>query len=57
METKEKIKSRIRSVTFEYVGTEEQFVTFLKSIVRDYIDDHAVASDEDAAKFTIIEKS
>ena len=56
METKEKIKNRIRSVTFEYVGTEEQFVTFLKSILRDYIDDYAVASDEDAAKFTITEK-
>lgn len=29
--------SRIKSVQFEYVGTDEQFVKFLKCVFRDYI--------------------
>lgn len=42
---KAKRESRINSVTFEHVGTEEQFVKFLKSIVRDYIDEHTILPD------------
>lgn len=42
---KAKRESRINSVTFEHVGTEEQFVKFLKSIVRDYFNEHTIAPD------------
>lgn len=38
--------SRIKSVQFEYVGTDEQFVNFLKCVFRDYITGCKVASDE-----------
>ena len=36
-------KNRIRSVKFEYVGTDEQYVRFLKNIIRDYIGEHTIA--------------
>ena len=38
--------SKIKSVQFEYVGTDEQFVNFLKSVFRDYITGRKVTSDE-----------
>ena len=38
--------SRIKSVQFEYVGTDEQFVNFLKCVFRDYITGSKVTSDE-----------
>lgn len=38
--------SRIQSVQFEYVGTDEQFVNFLKCVFRDYITGSKVTSDE-----------
>lgn len=37
---------KIKSVQFEYVGTDEQFVNFLKCVFRDYITGSKVASDE-----------
>lgn len=39
-------KPKIRSVKFEYVGTDEQFVRFLKCVFRDYISTYKVNSDE-----------
>lgn len=38
--------SRIKSVQFEYVGTDEQFVNYLKCVFRDYITGSKVTSDE-----------
>lgn len=38
--------SRIKSVQFEYVGTDEQFVNFLKCVFRDYITGSKVTSGE-----------
>ncbi len=38
--------TKIKSVQFEYVGTDEQFVKFLKCIFRDYITGNYVANDE-----------
>lgn len=38
--------SRIKSVQFEYVGTDEQFINFLKCVFRDYITGSQVTSDE-----------
>ena len=37
---------KIKSVQFEYVGTDEQFVNFLKCVFRDYITGSKVTSDE-----------
>ena len=37
---------KIKSVQFEYVGTDEQFVNFLKCVFRDYITGSQVTSDE-----------
>ena len=38
--------TKIRSVQFEYVGTDEQFVNFLKCVFRDYITGSKVTSGE-----------
>lgn len=38
--------TKIKSVQFEYVGTDEQFVNFLKCVFRDYITGSKVTSDE-----------
>ena len=38
--------TKIKSVQFEYVGTDEQFVNFLKCVFRDYITGRQVTSDE-----------
>ena len=37
----------IESVEFDYVGTDEQFNTFLKSVVKDYISENNLLPDED----------
>lgn len=37
---------KIKSVQFDYVGTDEQFVNFLKCVFRDYITGSKVTSDE-----------
>lgn len=37
-----------RTVKFEYVGTDEQFVNFLKCVIRDYVSiDKTSAEDSD----------
>lgn len=37
----------ISTVEFDYVGTDEQFNTFLKSVVKDYISENNLLPDED----------
>ena len=37
----------IESVEFDYVGTDEQFNSFLKSVVKDYISENNLLPDED----------
>ena len=37
----------ISTVEFNYVGTDEQFNTFLKSVVKDYISENNLLPDED----------
>ena len=37
----------ISTVEFDYVGTDEQFNTFLKSVVKDYISENDLLPDED----------
>lgn len=37
----------ISTVEFDYVGTGEQFNTFLKSVVKDYISENNLLPDED----------
>ena len=37
----------IESVEFDYAGTDEQFNTFLKSVVKDYISENNLLPDED----------
>ena len=37
----------IESVEFDYVGTDEQFNAFLKSVVKDYISENNLLPDED----------
>jgi hypothetical protein len=38
-------RSIIESVEFEYVGTTEQFNTFLKNIIKDYISENNMFPD------------
>lgn len=37
----------ISTVEFDYAGTDEQFNTFLKSVVKDYISENNLLPDED----------
>ena len=37
----------IESVEFDYVGTDEQFNAFLKSVVKDYISENNLLPDDD----------
>ncbi len=37
----------ISTVEFDYVGTDEQFNSFLKSVVKDYISENNLLPDED----------
>ena len=37
----------ISTVEFDYIGTDEQFNTFLKSVVKDYISENNLLPDED----------
>ena len=37
----------ISTVEFDYVGTDEQFNTFLKSVVKDYISENNLLPNED----------
>ena len=48
-------QTKISSVHFKYVGTEEQFSDFIRSVIKDYIADDTLLPDEDDA--IIVEKS
>lgn len=48
-------QTKISSVHFKYVGTEEQFSDFIRSVIKDYIVDDTLLPDEDDAH--IVEKS
>lgn len=41
----------IESVEFDYVGTDEQFNTFLKNIIKDYISENNLLPDDYDEKF------
>ena len=45
MQTEKKIK--ISSVHFKYVGTDEQYNAFIKSVIKDYITDDSLLPDAD----------
>ena len=49
-------KSKISSVHFKYVGTEEQFENFVRNVVKDYIVDDTLLPDEEEQNISI-EKS
>ena len=36
----------VKSVEFDYVGTDEQFNTFLKSIIKDYLTENNLLPDD-----------
>ena len=46
---KSESKTKISSVHFKYVGTEEQFCDFIRSVIKDYIVDDMLLPDEDDA--------
>ena len=48
-------QTKISSVHFKYVGTEEQFSDFIRSVIKDYIVDDTLLPDEDDT--IIVEKS
>lgn len=41
----------VESVEFDYVGTDEQFDTFLKSIIKDYLTENHLLPDDYDDKF------
>ena len=47
-------KSKISSVHFKYVGTDEQYNAFIKSVIKDYIIDDSLLPD--AEEETIVAK-
>ena len=40
-------KTKISSVHFKYVGTDEQYNAFIKSVIKDYITDDSLLPDAD----------
>ena len=38
-------KTKINSVHFKYVGTDEQYNAFIKSVIKDYITDDSLLPD------------
>ena len=38
-------KTKISSVHFKYVGTDEQYIAFIKSVIKDYITDDSLLPD------------
>lgn len=48
-------QTKISSVHLKYVGTDEQFSDFIRSVIKDYIVDDTLLPDEDDA--IIVEKS
>lgn len=49
-------KTIISSVHFKYVGTDEQFNEFIKSVIKDYITDDSLLPDQEEV-ITVVEKS
>lgn len=41
----------VESVEFDYVGTDEQFNTFLKSVIKDYLTENHLLPDNNDDKF------
>ena len=54
MATENKTKSQ--SVHYNYIGTDEQFNAFIKSIVKDYITEDSLLPDQEE-EITIVQKS
>ena len=48
-------QTKISSVHFKYVGTDEQFNEFIRSIIKDYIVEDNMLPDEE--ELNIVEKS
>ena len=49
-------KTKISSVHFKYVGTDEQFNEFIKRVIKDYITDDSLLPDQEEV-ITVVEKS
>ena len=49
-------KTKIQSVHYNYIGTDEQFNAFIKSIVKDYITEDSLFPDQEE-EITIVQKS
>ena len=49
-------KTKISSVHFKYVGTDEQFNAFIKSVVKDYITDDSLLPDTEE-EIVVVKKS
>ena len=47
----------VESVEFDYLGTDEQFNTFLKSIIKDYLTENHLLPDDYDDKFNYIKKN
>lgn len=51
-----KKKTKISSVHFKYVGTDEQYNAFIKSVVKDYITDDRLLPDTEE-EIIVVQKS
>ena len=49
-------KTRICSVHYNYVGTDEQFNAFIKSVVKDYITEDSLLPDQEE-EISVVKKS
>lgn len=49
-------KTKISSVHFKYVGTDEQYNAFIKSVVKDYITDDSLLPDTEE-EIIVVQKS
>ena len=49
-------KTKISSVHFKYVGTDEQYNVFIKSVVKDYITDDSLLPDTEE-EIIVVQKS
>lgn len=49
-------KTKIQSVHYNYIGTDEQFNAFIKSVVKDYITEDSFLPDQEE-EITVVQKS
>ena len=49
-------KTKISSVHFKYVGTDEQYNAFVKSVIKDYITDDSLLPDTEE-EIIVVQKS